>query len=489
MLLVWFYLACAGLFLSLSLSGPILVALFAGETAEALRFGFYLVIGSFLSGAPLLAIRGRKRRMPQIGRLSLMFLVWTILPITAAIPIYDMTQLTFVDSLFEAFSAFTTTGSTTLNSVELWPQSMIFWRVQLQWMGGYFALLTIILVIAPLGAGGLRSLKSSLTVGADLRAGQERLLVFAINLGLLYATLTGICMLGLFFSGTRAFYAVSLAMTATSTGGFLPFDQSLDRVVGMHGQAIIALFLVIGATSIFWHRMLLRGQWQDVLKHRESYSVLVLVALIGGVFTVTSIIVTGTDGSSPVLSIVQGFLNAASLVATSGIQSQPGYFTLLPLVVILFIILVGGSAFSTSGGWKHYRLGGMLVQSWNELDRLIYPKVVSPSHFGSQNFDLGLMKAIWSFFVVSILTIVIGSVLIATTGVPFEASLTATIASFTTAGPVYNAGWGTVSSVPWPSYGEFTDSAKMTLIVIMIFGRLEIIGILGLFSLRYWRSR
>lgn len=489
MLAVLFYLACVGLFFTVSLLGPVMVALLAKENAEALRFGFYILVGGFIFGTPILAMLGRLRRIPQIGRLMLMFLVWTILPIIAALPFYQMTDMPLVDALFESFSSFTTSGSSTAKSLSQWPRSILFWRVQLQWLGGYLTLLTIILILAPLGVGGLSSRKSSLSVGADLRASQDRILIFAINLGLLYATTTALCSLGFFLTGTRAFYSVSLAMAAVSTGGFLPFDTSLDQTIGVGGQAIFALFLIIGATSIFWHRMLLKGQWSAVLQHRESYSVILIILFVGVVFTATQIVVSGGQSQAPIGSLVQGILNAASLVATSGVQSQPGYFTLMPLVVVLFIVLAGGSAFSTSGGLKHYRMGGMLVQSWNELDRLVYPNAVRSSHFGTEQFDLELMKSIWSYFVAAILILAAGSIFLATTGIPFEGALTAAIAAFTTAGPVYNAGWSVAVGQDWPLLSEFTDPAKVALIILMVMGRLEIIAVLALFSTQYWRSR
>ena len=489
MLAVLFYLACAGLFFTLSLLGPILVALLADETAQAVRLGFYVLVGGFVFGTPILAMLGRLRRIPQIGRLLLLFLVWTVLPFAAALPFYHMMDMTFVDALFESFSSFTTAGATTANSLQDWPQSLLFWRVLLQWLGGYLTLLTIILILAPLGVGGLTTRKSTLSIGADLRASQDRLLVFSVNLGLLYATTTALCSLGFFLTGTRAFHAVSLAMAAVSTGGFLPFDRSLDEVIGIGGQAIFALFLIVGATSVFWHRMLFKGQWGALLRHRESYSVIIVVLIVGIAFAATSVVVSGIQAQSPIAVLVQGFLNAASLVATSGVQTQPGYFTLLPLVLVLFILLVGGSAFSTSGGLKHYRLGGMLVQSWNELDRLIYPNAVRSSHFGSEQFDLELMKAIWSFFVAAILILAFGTIFLATTGIPFEGALTAAIAAFTTAGPVYDAGWSVAVGQEWPSISEFTNEAKTILVILMLLGRLEIIALIGLFSLQYWRSR
>ena len=485
MLSVLYYLACVGLFLTVSLIGPILIALLANETALAARFGFYLLLGSFLFAGPILAISDRTKPISPMGRLILLFAVWVILPVIASVPIYDMTELSFVDSLFETVSGVTTSGASTINIVENWPQSILFWRVQLQWLGGFLTLVSLMLIIAPMGIGGLRDRKSTLTIGADLNAKQDKLFVFGLNLALLYATTTVICFLGFFLMGTRAFYSVTLAMTAISTGGFLPFDDSLDQIISSSGQLWLAVFLMVGATSIFWHRMILKGQVSELSKHRESYWLIGITLLLGLIFTGLYINAIGSEAQSPLISLIQGILNAASLVSTSGIQSQPGYFTLLPLVIVLFVILIGGTAYSTSGGIKYFRIGAMLVQSRSELDRLVYPNLVKASQFDSGHTNIDMLKSIWSYFVVAVLAIGIGAVVVATSGVPFEASLTATIAAFSTAGPVYSPGWGGAAESAWPAYSSFPDTGKIILLMIMLLGRLEIIALIGLINPQY----
>ena len=103
MLAVLFYLACVGLFFTLSLLGPILVGLLANENAEAVRLGFYVLVGGFVFGTPILAMLGRLRRIPQIGRLMLMFLVWTVLPFAAALPFYHMMEISLSTPCLRAF--------------------------------------------------------------------------------------------------------------------------------------------------------------------------------------------------------------------------------------------------------------------------------------------------------------------------------------------------------------------------------------------------
>ena len=185
----------------------------------------------------------------------------------------------------------------------------------------------------------------------------------------------------------------------------------------------------------------------------------------------------------------ESLFNAASLVSTSGIESRPGVLTLVALPVVLFVMLAGGSAYSTSGGLKLYRLGGMVVQSGQELHRLVYPSGVLPARFGSQYFDTVMIRAIWSFFVAAIVTIAIGAVLVAPSSVNFEAALVATVAAFSGAGPVYEAGWAAPGTPDWPGWEGFDARAKLVLCVVMLLGRVEVLSVVALFSLRYWRSR
>jgi len=489
MLSVIFYFACTGTLLALSLLGPIGVALLGGDWALAQRFSIYLVLAGFLFYAPIIAIRDRLSPTPQVARLTLVILVWTLLPLFAAVPFMDVAGLSAADAFFEAVSGLTTTGATTLKTVEVWPQALVFWRVQLQWLGGYLALLTIVMIVAPLGIGGLTARTAPLINKGDLVLGQGRVLGFASNLAIIYLSVTAACVILLFLSGHRAFYAVTLSMTAVSTGGFLPFDGSLDEVASSFGLIVMGSFLLLGATSVFWQRMILRGNIARLMEHRESYFVLALAALLSLVFAFRLAQLYG-GGLEPFgAGLMEGFLAAASLVATSGIESRPGVISLLPLVLVLFIVLVGGSAYSTSGGIKQYRIGGMLVQSWSELDRLIYPHGIRPARFGSQRYDLGLIKAIWSFFIAAIGTVALGCIVLSATGLPFEAALAATVAAFATAGPVYLAGWEAEGAEAWAHYADMNDTAKVTLIVTMIVGRVEVLTLIGLISTRYWRSR
>lgn len=488
MLSVTYALAALGCFLSATLIAPVLVALLAGEADVAGRLFLYFGLGVFAFGAPLIATMGRARRPDPAGQLVTLILGWTLLPLVMAVPLADVGKLPLLDAMFESVSAYTTAGASTVKVADALPQGVLFLRAQAQWIGGFLAVMSIVLVLAPLGLGGLSARSATLSGGSLADLSRERFAALAWRYGSLYVLLTAICFLLLFLSGARAFHAATLAMTALSTGGILPFDRPLEVAVGPAGLVVMAGFLLIGATSVFWQRAVLTGQWALVRRHRESYAVMGTVLVVTVAFAA---LLAAVPGSGPLLEplLAESFFSAASIVSTSGIESRPGVQTLMPLTVVLFLILLGGSAFGTSGGLKHYRLGGMLVRSRGELDRLVYPAIVRPAHFGSQSYDPSLMRAIWAFFWAALVTIALGTFLVTLSGLSFEPALTAAIAAFTTAGPVYEAGWGGPASPDWPLYSDMPGAAKLVLMAIMVLGRLEVLAVLGVLVLRPWSSR
>ena len=489
MLLILLYFGVIGLVLCISLVAPIFVSLLAGEIEVAQRLGVHLLLGTFMFGSLVLAVMQRKSRLPEVGKLVLLTTIWIMLPLFAAIPIADISQLGFLDSLFEAVSGLTTAGGSILKTVESWPQGLLFWRIQLQWFGGFLALMTVLLIVAPMRIGGLTS-RSSVYLGNLNRDGtQLRAFGSVSKIFIIYTAMTVLCSIILFMSGARAFYSVTLAMTAVSTGGFLPFDDALDTHVSSIGIFTMTLFLLLGATSVFWQRMLVDRSVSRLSSHRESYSVIALIAILSLIYMMIIVAISAPSANAVGKALLEGFFVATSLVATSGIETRPGTIALIPLIVVLFIILLGGSAYSTTGGLKHYRMGAMLVQSWNEIERLIYPHNVKPAKFGTQDYNIDLMKAIWSFFTVMILTIAFFSIAVAASGIPFEAALSATISAFATAGPVYETGWAAPGAEAWPAYSDFTTTGKLALILTMILGRLEVLVLLALISTKYWFNR
>ena len=483
---VLFSIAVAVFALSVSLILPAAIAYSIGEPLVG-RLVLYIALGTFLSGSMLLALAGRVRSPGTMGSLSINLAVWTALPFAAALPMADLAGLSYADALFESVSGLTTTGASLLENVNEAPRVVVVLRSQLHWIGGLMTIFTILLVLAPLGLGGLSVQALPRSRGRVSLLGSVRLADLAFTLTLAYLVVTLVAFMAFQLVGVGSFAALNLAMTAVSSGGFLPFDDALLDRAGIGGLLVFTIVLIVASTSIFWHDMILRGQTARLRAHRESYIVVLVTVALAFVLFLSLTRLTGPGERWS--NAVESLFNAASLVSTSGIESRPGILTLVALPVVLFVMLAGGSAYSTSGGLKLYRLGGMVVQSGHELHRLVYPSGVLPNRFGSQYYDVAMIRAIWSFFVAAIVTIAIGAVLVAPSAVNFEAALVATVSAFAGAGPVYEAGWAEPGTPPWPGWEGFGTPSKLVLSAVMVLGRIEVLSVVALFSLRYWRSR
>ncbi|MCK9509544.1 MAG: TrkH family potassium uptake protein, partial [Pigmentiphaga sp.] len=126
----------------------------------ALRIFSLSLVGSATAGFLLYSSTRMFRRelRPRDGFL-LVTLVWSVLPLLAACPLYwyfweQGQPLSFTDAYFEAMSGLTTTGSTVLNELDKLPHAINAWRSSLTWMGGMGVLVLAVAILPMLGTGG-----------------------------------------------------------------------------------------------------------------------------------------------------------------------------------------------------------------------------------------------------------------------------------------------------------------------------------------------
>ncbi|AXS40660.1 potassium transporter TrkG [Breoghania sp. L-A4] len=437
----------------------------------------------------LFALNGRRSAFGRMQSFLLLTLCWVVLGLIGALPFAITAGLSPADSVFESVSGLTTTGATVFTNLADYPLAIIFWRAELQWLGGLLTLLSITLISAPAGIGGLPDRHIRLAESAEGMMG-HRVVNAVRDIAGLYLLTTVACMICLLLSGIPPIDALCLALATVSTGGFVPIDGNISDYGNPFAEIAMIIFMLLGASSILWQRMLLTNRRQLLARHRESYSVMALAGIVGLMYALTLFRAAGSvDVLSPLTALREGLFTAASLVSTTGFEVRHGGFAVLPLTLVMFIALVGGGTFSTAGGLKHYRLGGMLVQAYRELGRLVYPHGIRSAQFGSQVYDIQLMKAIWSFFSASIVVVAFGSLALALEDIDYEGALVASIAAFSNIGPLYPNGWLAVGAEAWPAYAALNGPSKMILCTIMILGRIEVLALFAAANHTYWLRR
>ena len=451
-------------------------------SADGAATDFLLVSGltGFLSGAIFFALQGRGLRFDRTAGFVLAAALWVVLPLIAAVPFALRGHFGYVAALFEAVSGFTTTGATAFRSLAGVGPSIIFWRAELQWLGGLATLVTFVTILAPAGVGGLSS-RGLAALGGFSEAGPERIAQGLRRLVTLYALFTSICIILLFFAGVPTFDAICLALSTVSTGGFMPVDGNLSVYGSPYAEGVVAVFMVVGATSFVFHRSILEGRWPAIFDHRETWWVIGVMAVVGVVYGWAF-----HTGENLLAALGEGLFNSISLISTTGYQTRTGALSAIPDTVVLFLAIGGAGALSTAGGLKYYRIGAMTVQSMHELKRLLFPHSVRSTRFGSQPYDLGLMKAIWANLVVAAVVIVVAALALSVSLPAFDAAIVAAVSAFSNIGPLYSQEW--LIGPNWPAYADFGVFAQLAMIVTMILGRIEVIVLFASLYAAYWRS-
>lgn len=475
---VLYYLSVVLAVASAALLFPAAAAAFFGETDAIADFLLTAALTAVVSVTAAIALTGRERRLAHANGYILLFLVWCLVPAVGAVPIRLVAEVSYADAVFEAVSGLTTTGATIFSKLDSMPKSVIFWRAELQWLGGFLTLLSIIFILAPSGVGGLPSRHIRLLAASD-RVEGGRVGHTVADTAAAYGIVTLVCFVGLLTIGVPTFDAFCLTFSTVSTGGFMPRDGNLSGYGSAALELWLAIFMIIGATSVLWHRMIVQRRVQLLRSHRESYFI---VGAILGLGLLCAAILFRAAGSSAVLAphvaLREGIVTAASLISTTGYETRDGGFAILPLPMVLMVIFMGGGAFSTAGGIKFYRFGGMLVQSYRDLARLVYPHGIRPARFGSQPYDIQLMKAIWSHLVVTVVLLGLVSQIVSVEAVDYEAALLATASAFSNIGQVYETAWES-GIRQWQQFADFGAVIKLSLAFTMIIGRIEILALLG----------
>ena len=147
------------------------------------------------------------------------FIGYIILPLVLSLPFYfSIYNLTFLNSLFEAVSGFTSTGFTIFDNIKHIDQSLILWRSSIQWIGGLYFLFSIVFLIDIYDDSFKKSLTNYLSFN------NSEFIKQTIKIFFLYSGITIFIFIILNLISIRSFDSLNLAFTIISSGGFLPVN-------------------------------------------------------------------------------------------------------------------------------------------------------------------------------------------------------------------------------------------------------------------------
>jgi trk system potassium uptake protein len=326
---------------------PLAVSLISGETHIAFRYAIVIVA---MSGAGRFLGRMYAPREVQVNEaMVLVAFMFLFTPLVMSFPMMG-SGLSFPDALFEAVSAATTTGLSTVKSLEGMPETFLFARAWMQWYGG---LGIVVFSLALLFRPGKTTKRLAVTEAKeeDLVGGTK---AHARRVLIVYAVLTGTGILLLLAVGVGYFDALLYTMASVSTGGFAPHDTSLAALGGPAIHVSVTFICLAGAIPLRLYYKLYkkrRRQTTDVLQLRGLLIMGGLVSLLLGVCMVS------TEHFGWTQALHHAPILAFSAQTTAGFSSMD--LSQLPPAAKLALIMsmaVGGGIGSTAGGFKILRL-------------------------------------------------------------------------------------------------------------------------------------
>jgi trk system potassium uptake protein TrkH len=479
---------------------PIIVALLSGEVQGSLRTVTAFIVPGLVS--MLLGVLWRtffRAGSPSsLQAMLICSLAWVIFSALGALPFVIALDVPILEGFFEAMSGFTTTGITMLSGLDAMPRSVLFWRSLTQWIGG-LGILTFFLAVTYRG-GGAHAL-----FGAEShKIGMERPVPGLANtlkiLWLIYGGFTTAIILLLLFAGMSLFDSVCHSFTALSTGGFSPHDASIAyyRVSGYAHfrwiEYIIVLGMLMGGMNFLVHYRILKRDLKalfDTVEMKYWWSFIAFFIILIAVERFLHILpVTRSSMNSGGLwqqietTVRTVVFQVIAIITTTGFSTRDiggPFFGYTARQLFLVMMVIGGCVGSTGGGLKVFRITILARLIRRELYRLRVPRrALSDIIIDGKLLDVNEVYRVGSLFFAWMVLLIVGGAVTALLSHygPLE-SVSGMFSALGNIGPCY---------IPVNEMVSLNPVIKIIYIFGMLAGRLEILPVLLLFSVRAWRS-
>ena len=441
--------------------------------------GFVLILGGgFLIWAPVVNFH-RELRVRDGFVVVVMF--WIVLGLSGAIPfmLAEHPHMPFTDAVFESLSGLTTTGATSLTAIDDLPHAVLWYRQQLQWLGGMGIIVLAVAILPMLGVGGMQLYRAETPGPMKDAKLTPRITETAKALWYIYLGLTVACAAAYWLAGMGGFDAVTHAFATVAIGGFSTHDLSMGYFHSALIEAVAVVFMLLAGINFSLHFLAWRSL--SVKPYLADAEFKAYLTVLAGVAAITAGYLYGartfTDFGS---ALHHGIFQAVSIGTTTGFTTTgyhlwPGF---LP-VLLLFTSFIGACAFSTGGGMKVIRMLLLVKQGVREIKRLIHPSGQFVIKVSDKPLSDSVVESVWGFFSAYVAVFVVMMLILMFTGLDQVTAFSAVAACLNNLGP----GLGDVGA----NYASINDTAKWTLCLAMVMGRLEIFTLLVLLTPTFWR--
>ena len=404
------------------------------------------------------------KNITLIDQVTFIILGFIILPVFLSIPYYlSIYDISFIDSYFEAISGFTTTGFSIIETPQNLDEPLLLWRSSSQWLGG------LLFIVSTIGTIGSRQAKIKpaylISGGASGRNFYNNFSYNFIKILSIYFASTVLIIFLYTLVDIRLFDSFNLAFTTVSAGGFIP-SNNLTNIVNNNSQVfIISLCLLFPIFNFFLLFDIITKKFSFKNHHEDIHLGAIIIFLI---FIFYFFFVNEDE------VFVNVFFSIVSSLSTSGIALATTNFDLSLFLILLTI--VGGSLISSSSGYKYTRLYILLKISYQEIYRLVKPiNIIDKNLFNNESkIDDQDVKIAFLAFISFVISIFILCSILTLNNINFDNSFKLSILTLT------NTLSSSLYGLDNLTFFDLNSFTKVSLIIFMILGRIEIITVLYL---------
>ena len=387
-------------------------------------------------------------------------------------------EFSLINAWFESVSGFSCTGASILNDIEALPRGLLFWRSTTNWIGGVGVVIFAMMILPTLGRNRamLTNIEMSAMAKDNYHYRSQQLIRILITT---YICVTLLCMFALKLAGMTWFDACTHAMSTVSTAGFSTKNASVGHFDSVAIELILIVTMFVSAIHYGLLFSTLTGKRNNIFRS-EVVKTYLVVLVVSSVLIAVSLRLA--DVYPTLLSSFRHSLfQVVSISTTTGFATtDTNTWTPLAVMILVVLSLTGACAGSTSGGLKFDRL---ILAAKSVKARIVqqqHPNAIVRIKIDGVIQRTDTVSTVMTFIVFYILLILIGVFVNSLYGIDLTTGFSSAVACVSNVGP----GFGEVGSVL--NYSSLPSMVKFTDTLLMLFGRLEIFGLIQIFLIKWW---
>lgn len=482
---------------------------------------------------------GRKKSTGRIYRregLALVVMIWFLTPVIAALPFCLSGTLTDpCQAYFEVVSGLTTTGASCMQGkkyneegeeipikriwcgtpeevyvfwgnippvkdprtgevihegVEAVGRAILFWRSELNWLGGMGIIFLFATILPALGVGGKVLFQSEQT-GPLKNSLTPRLKETAAHLWKIYAGWTVLEIILLMWTNDQMplFDATTISFSTISTGGFSIKNTSIGAYQNDATEWVVIAFMIIGSINFSLYFYALSGKFFKLY----DPELFLFIAILGVACAIGIPLLIGAPqelltGVSKLFdwgdAIRLGAFEIVSATTSTGFAvANYDNWPYAMQALLLIMMFVGGMSGSTSGGIKTIRHYMLFRIAQYRIESLFRPDTVRNLRIGDREVDNNSSILVLCFFLTVISVAVLATFIYILNGIDPQTAIGAVACMLNNTGAAFKMGG------PTEGFAFLTDFGLMFSSILMILGRLEYFAVLAILVPAFWEQK